>query len=353
MPSSASASASYLTFITASPNFTNIQSRISRTQKCPYHSLPNQPHSFHRTPLSCKSSTPSQDEAMRGYLDKVRKRLRHSVSDTPNAAQDYLASKDSHQQPSSPTDLSSDLDEIDDLIMDRGPAHEGRVKLFGAWLDDNVAGRKAVVDKEKVQGVENSQTGVLSLQQKGRQLFEEGMAYFVRGNYPKAAIEFQRAVVYANVSSREGGEYQLWLAQSYDAAGDRTRALAALTSLSTHRDGDVRKVAGELKFIISAPRLQHDRNSFLEIPDFNKDFIKPTKTRYVLGKSLGLRPHARMKKSPEKYSLDWYLAKPVHHVEQNSGLDSDWMMVLGLITAFAAFLASVFPGAHHIPIPVF
>lgn len=39
--------------------------------------------------------------------------------------------------------LPDDLDEMDDLLMGRGADNAGRVMMFGGWLDESVAGRKA------------------------------------------------------------------------------------------------------------------------------------------------------------------------------------------------------------------
>eukprot|EP00172_Hildenbrandia_rubra_P000845 Plantae.Rhodophyta-Hildenbrandia_rubra.ctg14828.p1 GENE.Plantae.Rhodophyta-Hildenbrandia_rubra.ctg14828~~Plantae.Rhodophyta-Hildenbrandia_rubra.ctg14828.p1 ORF type:complete len:370 (+),score=69.01 Plantae.Rhodophyta-Hildenbrandia_rubra.ctg14828:1140-2249(+) len=282
----------------------------------------------------------SQDADMKGYLAKIRKRLRRSLDPTKG-----VTSRRDTNADSTPASLPDNLDVIDDMVMDRGPAQDGQVRVFGAWLDEDVAGRKAANERE----LPSKEIETLSLESRGKALFDEGMREFVRGSYPKAAACFQRAVIYADISTREGGEYQLWLAQSWDAAGDKTKALAALSLLATHGDGDVRKVGEELKFIMSAPRLKCDRNSFLEIPEFSE--TPSSHTEYILGKQLGLKLRSKMKHKPEKYSLEWYMEKPLPP-KDNSAFDLDLVVLVGVLTAFGAFLASAITGVH-VPVPAF
>uniref|UniRef100_A0A7S2ZV28 Uncharacterized protein n=1 Tax=Rhodosorus marinus TaxID=101924 RepID=A0A7S2ZV28_9RHOD len=221
-------------------------------------------------------------QANADYRRKVEERLRGTSSigavDLESKGEvDYLSG------------IPDDLDELDDIAMNRGPNDQGKVAMWGAWLDESVAGRKV---------------GKTTQQAEAEEIFRVGLDLFERGRYKEATKELTAACLLAGVNSREGGQYQLWLGQALDAAGEKKKAIACLQTLKSHRDSDVRKVADEVLFIITAPPLNLGKENFVS--------IETGKSYEVLQKNGRRRssiPTAVIPKGPEKYSLEWFLEK--------------------------------------------
>ncbi|KAG5192472.1 hypothetical protein JKP88DRAFT_204238 [Tribonema minus] len=153
--------------------------------------------------------------------------------------------------------LEEEFDELDDMVMDR-PANKGRdqVKIWGAWLDADIAGRnvgspnKAAALKAKAAAGE-----ALTDREKGEVFYEEAIIYMGKGEYDTAQELLRRAVAFVGEDSRRGGEFKLWLAQALQGVLDNDGAVTLLRSMRTHPDRDVRTVAKELLYIATAPKL--------------------------------------------------------------------------------------------------
>ena len=86
-----------------------------------------------------------------------------------------------------------------------------------------------------------------------------------RGRYDDSVRLLNRACYFAGVASRRGGQMQLWLAQALYAANRRGECLKLLQALKAHPDSDVRTVGKELLYILKAPQLKLDDESFVNI----------------------------------------------------------------------------------------
>lgn len=270
------------------------------------------------------SSSPSERASDQQYLNKVRAKLfnmRRAV-DAARALKDGAVPNTDAADDDADTlftaSLPDNLDQIEDILYDRGPKNINQVRLFGGWLDDSVAGRKAsdpdVVASESRRGgqfdVESFHKISLSKQEaldRANEAFASAMAAFNKGQYKQAVVLYDEAVQYVGVQSRLGGQYQLWHAQALDATGQKEEAAALLEGLRTHGDLDVRKVSRELLFIITAPRLEVEPGTFLNIPVMEEESRSRIET--VLTSSYGPLRTALMEKTPERYSLQWYLQK--------------------------------------------
>lgn len=262
----------------------------------------------------------------REYLSKVRARLFNARRRTDSASKGSVGSSLVEHESLSPSDFPDDLDAMEDILFDRAPANAKQVRLFGGWLDESVAGRKAddpsvkptstTSNQDPVQ--DSSQTELEKRTARADVIFRQAMILFNKGRYPRAAEAFDIATKLVGQGSRLGGQYTLWHAQAQDAAGEKALAANLLSQLSTHMDGDVRKVAAELHFIITAPKLQLDPGSFLEIPTLDES-VSPN-MQGVLMSNFGPLPTAFVEKPPEPYSLQWYLEKtpPPKNVEDHS-----------------------------------
>ena len=161
----------------------------------------------------------------------------------------------------------------------------GKVTVFGARLDDDIAGQE-VANKDRVEQHE--------------QLFEAGIKLMRRGEYKDAVTAFTRAVAAApgGMGDRKGGQYAIYLAQALGAADRKQDAVGLLKRCEAHPDADVRKIADNVLYIMQAPELKIDSNQFVSIEAFDEDDW-----------SVRNRKRAAEQKDPppEKYSLEWYM----------------------------------------------
>lgn len=249
--------------------------------------------------------------------------------------------------------LPDDLDAMEDILFDRGPDNVGQVKMFGGWLDEAVAGRKAdhvgvsakdVDSPTSELSVERNKPETLSTEdaiQQADEAFNCAMMSFNKGMYKDATTLFARAVSLVGADSRLGGQYQLWQAQALDASGKKKDASAVLLGLGAHADAEVRKVSREVLFIITAPRLQLDPGSFLEIPAL--DDSSSLVNQGLLMSNYGPLRTALVQKQPEPHSLQWYMEKaPAPKTKDNSGAEA-----LAVATAIIGTLAFMVASPFH------
>jgi tetratricopeptide (TPR) repeat protein len=97
--------------------------------------------------------------------------------------------------------------------------------------------------------------------------YQAGKAAFESGQYRAAVQHFQAASALIPSNSRLGGEVQMWLAIAYEAAGDRTEAIALYQQLQHHPDLETRKQGKRLLYIAQAPELSRRSEWLVEIPD--------------------------------------------------------------------------------------
>lgn len=285
-------------------------------------------------------------------------------------------------------ELPDDLDELDDLLMGRSADNAGRVMMFGGWLDESVAGRKAgkvdtplassadpTVDEDTVGGTGAApplpelpgfarsaaptaalsapdgspldaltisrlpETARLALTEEqlaglAGELFGRGLSAFNVGSYTSAGELLAGATRLSSARTRAGGQYRLWLAQALDAAGKRERAREVLGELSSHPSGDVRKVAEEILYILSAPRLELDASNFVSIPTLDGWEETRPKRRAYRGVKM-----ADVEKAPEPYTLEWYMTKQAPPPQPADG-GGDTMLLLGVAAGLAAMAAA-------------
>ncbi|CAN0247810.1 unnamed protein product, partial [Phaeothamnion confervicola] len=137
--------------------------------------------------------------------------------------------------------LENDLDAIDDLVMDRPPAvGRDKVKVFGAWLDSDVAGRKAAKGNRAAHLKAKAARGEeLTNAEKGEArtqlvFYEEAIIFLDRGEYDVGAKLLDRAVGYVGEDSRRGGEFKLWLVTALQGVRQDDHAVEVLKRLKFH-----------------------------------------------------------------------------------------------------------------------
>jgi tetratricopeptide (TPR) repeat protein len=97
--------------------------------------------------------------------------------------------------------------------------------------------------------------------------YQAGKAAFERGDYRRSVERLERARSEVELSSRLGGEVQIWLVTAYEATGQRDEAIALCRSLTRHPDLDTRQQGKRLLYILEAPRLQTRTEWLTQIPD--------------------------------------------------------------------------------------
>ena len=128
-----------------------------------------------------------------------------------------------------------------------------RVTVFGARLDDDVAG-SGILDKER--------------QEDHERLFESGVKLMTRGEYSMAVTAFTRATaaVPGGLTGRKGGQYAIYLAQALQAADRKQQAVGLLKRCEAHPDKDIRKIADSVLYVMQAPELKLSQENFVSIP---------------------------------------------------------------------------------------
>jgi len=186
---------------------------------------------------------------------------------------------------------------------------------FGAKLDATLAGSRAVSRSEILAALEE-------LEQAGRGtpstsddearcraratraaelLYAEGVEAMNRGQYNRSVALLNNATALAGAATRQGGQMQLWLGQALFAARQRPKAFRVLAALEKHPDGDVRRVASELKFIYDAPALKLNASELIAWP------TAPTDVEYVRRPDGRIQRQSRrnLPEEPEYGSLEW------------------------------------------------
>ncbi|MCY7320643.1 MAG: hypothetical protein LH660_02285 [Phormidesmis sp. CAN_BIN36] len=100
--------------------------------------------------------------------------------------------------------------------------------------------------------------------------YETGKYAFERGEYRKSVQYLERASALTDSGSRFGGEVQIWLVTAYEAAGQRSDAIALCQKISRHPDLKTRQQGKRLLYILEAPKLQTRSEWLTEIPDLSK-----------------------------------------------------------------------------------
>lgn len=110
--------------------------------------------------------------------------------------------------------------------------------------------------------------------------YKAGIADFERGQYRSAVQHLEKASAIVPRNSRLGGEVQIWLVTAYEAAGQRTEAIALGEQLKRHPHIETSKQARRLVYIMQAPQLQRPPEWLTQIPDLGAVSDNETKTRF-------------------------------------------------------------------------
>lgn len=97
--------------------------------------------------------------------------------------------------------------------------------------------------------------------------YQAGQMAFERGDYRKSVNHLEKATALVNPNSALGGEVQTWLVTAYEAAGNRSAAIALCKELTRHPNLTTRKEGRRLLYILEAPKLKTRPEWLTQIPD--------------------------------------------------------------------------------------
>ncbi|HIK28260.1 MAG: hypothetical protein N3E45_01450 [Oscillatoriaceae bacterium SKW80] len=100
--------------------------------------------------------------------------------------------------------------------------------------------------------------------------YKAGRAAFESGSYRQSVQHLVKASALLDRNSRFGGEVQIWLVTAYEAAGQRSEAIALCKILTNHPHLETRKQSRRLLYILEAPKLKTRPEWLLEIPDLSR-----------------------------------------------------------------------------------
>lgn len=140
------------------------------------------------------------------------------------------------------------------------------------------------------------------------QEFNLGKLAIERGQYQLSIVHLKNAIDLVSPLSRKGGEAQIWLVSAYQANGMIEEAIVLCQELIRHPSFKVKKQAGDLLYIMKAPRLERPKEWLTEIPDLSKVSESETK---IPAKKLSVTP---VKKPLEEIDLSQVNSKDNHFV---------------------------------------
>lgn len=120
--------------------------------------------------------------------------------------------------------------------------------------------------------------------------YQAGIAAFERGQYRQAVESLEKASALTARNSRLGGKIQIWLVTAYEAAGQRTEAIALCEQLKQHPDSETSKQGKRLLYIMQAPQLKRPTEWMTQIPDLGAIADNESQTRLGSGKNQPRQP---------------------------------------------------------------
>eukprot|EP00899_Mesostigma_viride_P021188 jgi/Mesvir1/29070/Mv18377-RA.1 len=167
-----------------------------------------------------------QAKAGSEVLEKYREKLRKKLQETPGP---------------------DDVNPAASLEAGRAAAEEYKAKVQAALAEE--------AEKEA------------ELLRQAEQKLKVGEFYYDKGEYAKSASALEEGMAMVAGSSMVGGQIMIWLAMAYEAQGRNAECIELLKEVNKkHPDDELRKQAGDLKFIYEAPKLALSKDDFVAMP---------------------------------------------------------------------------------------
>lgn len=162
--------------------------------------------------------------------------------------------------------------------------------------------------------------------------FAAGQATFERGLYRESVQHLEKASALVARNSRLGGEVQMWLVTAYEAAGQRSDAIALCQQVSRHPHYEIRKQGKRLLFILEAPKLSTRPEWLTQIPDLGAISEQDPKDRMGGGGGTSRKSTGRKSDQPDE-------PEPPMNLAQTSPLSDRflWLAILTIILILGGF----------------
>lgn len=135
-----------------------------------------------------------------------------------------------------------------------------------------------------------------------KEQYQAGKAAFERGQYRQSVECLSKASALVDRNTRFGGEVQIWLVTAYEAADQRSEAIALCKQLERHPNYEIRQQSRRLLYILEAPQLNRRPEWMTQIPDLGA--IADNESKIRLGNAApGGKSSSRSVSSPEPVDL--------------------------------------------------
>ncbi|HAC65315.1 MAG TPA: hypothetical protein DCF68_17750 [Cyanothece sp. UBA12306] len=114
--------------------------------------------------------------------------------------------------------------------------------------------------------------------------YQTGQKLLERGQYRLSVQNLEEARDLVNLSSRLGGEVQMWLVTAYQGVGRLDDAIALCQQLTGHPHPEIRHKSQGVLYILQAPQLKRPEEWMVKIPEAEGETSQ--KPHYVAAKPI-------------------------------------------------------------------
>ena len=155
---------------------------------------------------------------------------------------------------------------------------------FGKETKDDLSETELAYADKVLSMMEQKIQDVKARDAKARSFILRGKKLYAKGSYGESIPSFEEALACTTADTLVGGEAKMWLALAYDGCGQMDKAKIIYTELKEgHPLPSIRSQAGDLLYILEAPKLKIREEERLKIPDLTQvdEFRNRRKTQRV------------------------------------------------------------------------
>ena len=155
---------------------------------------------------------------------------------------------------------------------------------FGKETKDDLSETELAYADKVLSMMEQKIQDVKARDAKARSFILRGKKLYAKGSYGESIPSFEEALACTTADTFVGGEAKMWLALAYDGCGQMDKAKVIYTELKEgHPLPSIRSQAGDLLYLLEAPKLKIREEERLKIPDLTQvdEFRNRRKTQRV------------------------------------------------------------------------
>jgi len=172
-------------------------------------------------------------------------------------------------------------------------------------------------------------------------MYELGQRAYGKGMYGRAIEFLEGALTIIPRPTLFGGEIQIWLAMAYEANNRHADCIALYKKLEkNHPNPSIRRQAGELRYILQAPKLKISQEEMVTIPMIGSSYDNYAGTwtdKYKDRDEKRFRSTTNQLPSTRDYIGDFLVWRPLTGLEKNEAFWVALTLWVGLVGA-ALFL---------------